>query len=110
MFKFLILAAVAATISSLPSCNQQAASDIAAFNAAVNNDLPTACALIASADAAFQAVAATGTVDPKVVSAESAAMAGVKTICANPSAVNAATALITLADAYAAVVEAAKAQ
>jgi len=34
MFKFLILAAVAATISSLPSCNQQAASDIAAFNAA----------------------------------------------------------------------------
>jgi hypothetical protein len=111
MFKFLLAAAVAATAASpLASCNQQASSDIAAFNTAVNNDLPTACNLVATADAAFQAVAATGTLKAVVVSEEAAAMAGVKTICANPSGVNAANALITLADAYAAIVEAANAQ
>jgi len=110
MLKSLIFAAAITTAASLPSCQQQAASDIAAFNTAVNNDLPTACALIASADAAFQAVAAAGTLKAAVVNEEAAAMAGVKTICANPSAVNASTALITLADAYAAVIEAAKAQ
>ena len=36
-------------------------------------------------------------------------MAGVDTLCANPGAVNAATGLQTLANAYAAIVEAGKA-
>ena len=49
-----------------------------------------------------------GNISSAAVSAERAAMAGVNSICANPSAVNAATALQTLASAYVAIVEAGK--
>lgn len=83
--------------------------DVAAFNAEVANDLPTACALVATADDSFQTVAATGKLSAAALADEKAAMAGVASLCANPSAVNAATALQTLANAYAAVVQAGKA-
>lgn len=82
--------------------------DIATFNTAVANDLPTACALLSTANASFQTIAATGKLSATAVTDETAAMAGVNSICANPSAVSAATALATLANAYAAVVEAGK--
>ncbi len=105
------LALLCAAALGLAGCNSATLnSDIDAFNTAINNDLPTACALIATANASFQAVVASGTISSQVVKEEAAAMAGVKTICANPGAVNASTALITLADAYAAVVDAARSQ
>jgi hypothetical protein len=84
------------------------ANDIATFNVEVANNLPAACALLATADASFQTIVATGKVSGAAVSAERVAMAGVNTLCANPSSVNAATGLQTLANAYAAIVEAGK--
>jgi|SRR5271154_18555 len=83
-------------------------SDIQTFNSQVANNLPTACALLSAADASFQTVAAAGKLSKSAVADESAAMAGVNSICANPRAVNAATALQTLASAYAAIVESSK--
>jgi hypothetical protein len=82
--------------------------DIQTFNGQVANHLPIACALLSTADASFQTIAATGKLSKSAVADESAAMAGVNSICANPQAVNAATALQTLASAYAAIVESSK--
>ena len=105
--------ALALAALSVAGCNSTGsnslASDIAAFNAQVANNLPTACALIAGVDASFQTIAATGKISNAAVADERAAIAGVNSICANPGAVNAATALQTLANGYAAVVEASKA-
>lgn len=105
--------AVALATLALASCSSTGsnglAGDIAAFNAQVANNLPTACALIASVDASFQTIVATGKISGAAVADERAAIAGVNSVCANPGAVNAATALQTLANAYAAVVEAGKA-
>jgi hypothetical protein len=83
--------------------------DIQSFNSQVANNLPIACALLSTADASFQTVVATGKLSKSAVTEESAAMAGVNSICANPQAVNATTALQTLASAYAAIVESSKA-
>jgi hypothetical protein len=105
-----VLALAALMAVSLAGCgapgSNSLASDIASFNASVANDLPAACALIVSPDVSFQTVAATGKLSPSAVAKQKAAMAGVETICANPGAVNAATALPTLAAAYAAVLQA----
>ncbi|MBV8473356.1 MAG: hypothetical protein JO234_08050 [Hyphomicrobiales bacterium] len=113
MLKSLALAgALALALASLAGCsstNQNALSaDIATFNAQVANSLPAACALLAAADASFHMIAAAGKIPGADVSAESAAMAGVNAICANPTGLNAATALQTLASAYVAVVAAGK--
>jgi hypothetical protein len=83
--------------------------DIANFNAQVANNLPAACALIAGADGSFQTIVATGKISNVAIADESVAMAGVNSICANPGAANAASALQALANAYVAVVEAGKA-
>ena len=70
------------------------------------NDLPTACALVSSAWASYQTVVATGTVSAADEATASQAYAAASSICANPGSVNASTALQTLANAYAAVVQA----
>lgn len=104
--------ALALATLSLAGCGSTGsnglAGDIAAFNAQVANNLPTACALVAGVDASFQTIAATGNISGAAAADERAAMAGVNSICASQGAVNAATALQTLANAYAAVVEASK--
>jgi hypothetical protein len=101
------LAALAAAASlAIAGCQSTLNQDVAQFNAAVASDLPTACALVASANASFQAVAATGTLKASVTATEKQAYAGASSICANPSSVNASTALQTLANAYAAIVQA----
>jgi hypothetical protein len=81
-------------------------SDITQFNAAVATDLPTACALEATTYASFLTAVATGTVPAKYVSVGKQANAAAQAICMNPSAVNASTALQTLANSYAAIVQA----
>ena len=105
--------ALALASISLAGCSSTGSNslgaDIANFNAQVASNLPAACALIAGADASFQTIAATGKVSNIAVADERVAMAGVNSICANPSAVNAASALQALANAYVAVVEAGKA-
>ena len=89
----------------LAACQSTLDNGTAQFNAASANDLPTACALVSSADAAFQTVLATGTVANKDVALANQAYAAASIICANPSSVNASTALQTLANAYAAIVQ-----
>jgi len=103
-----LLASFAALCSAawLAGCQTTLNNDVAQFNAAVANDLPTACAVVSSTWAAYQTVAATGTVSPADQKTVAAAYAGALSICANPGQVNAATALQTLANAYAAIVQA----
>jgi len=98
--------AIALSAIALSGCQTTLQKDIDAFNTIVQQDLPTGCALLASADASFQTVAATGTLTASEIATEKQAYAGVKAICANPSGVNAATALSTLANAYAAIIQA----
>ncbi len=119
---FALLGALALACVSLGGCvvtgnpsadatnfNANLAADVAAFNQQVGQDLPAACALSVSADVTFQTVAATGKISSGNVSAEKAAMAGVTSLCANPSSLtNPLLALPTLANAYAAIVEAGK--
>ena len=90
----------------LAACQSTLNNDLAQFNAAAANDLPTGCALVSSANAAFQTVVATGTIAKKDVALANQAYAAASSICANPSSVNASTALQTLANAYAEIVQA----
>ena len=118
MFKnFAFLGAISCALAlSLSGCNSTSGTtgtasltaSIAAFNTQVQADLPTACALLSTADTTFQTVGSAGQISAAAVKSEKAAMAGVASICANPSAVSAATALPLIANAYVAVVAASK--
>jgi hypothetical protein len=103
-----LLACFAALCAAAPiaGCQTTLNSDIAQFNAAVANDVPTACALVSSTWAAYQTVAATGTVSASDQKTAAAAYARASSICANAGKVDAATALQTLASAYTAIVQA----
>jgi hypothetical protein len=103
------LALAAAWLAGCSAATQTAIdNDVQTFNSQVASNLPTACALLSAADASFQTVAATGKLSKSAVADETAAMAGVNSICADPQAVNVVTALHTLASAYAAIVESSK--
>ena len=107
---YAILALVVAPFclgNTAPTGCAQAQQDIATAQQIMASDLPSACALVASADATFATVVATGTIPAKDVKIEAQAYAGVSAICANPASVaNPATALQSIANAYAAVVKA----
>jgi hypothetical protein len=90
----------------LTACQSTLNDSVTQFNASVANDLPTACTLVSSADAAFQTAVATGTIGEKNIVLANQAYAAASAICSNPSSVNASTALQTLANAYAAIVQA----
>ncbi len=100
------IGALAAVALTLAGCQATLSRDITTFNAAAANDMPTACALVASANAAFQTLAMTGTIKANVISTEKQAYAGASSICVSPGSVNAATGLETLTNAYAAIVAA----
>jgi hypothetical protein len=59
---------------------------VASVQQAAANDLPTLCAQLAAADEEFKATSATGVIGPTAVKDEAAAMAGIGTACAAPSA------------------------
>ncbi|HZZ63818.1 MAG TPA: hypothetical protein VFE63_22085 [Roseiarcus sp.] len=103
--KHVLLAGAVALGLGLAGCEQMSQT-VSQVNVAIAQDLPTACALVSSAWAAYQTVAVTGTVNAKTQSAASQAFAGAQAICVNPSDVNAPTALPTVANAYAAIVAA----
>lgn len=64
--------------------------------------LPAICALGASADAAFSAIAATGKLSATAIGDEAAAYAGLKSLCANPPQ-NLAGAIVEAGSIYAVV-------
>lgn len=103
--KHVLLAGAVALGLGLAGCEQMSQT-VSQVNVAIAQDLPTACALVSSAWTAYQTVVATGTVNAKTQSAASQAYTGAQAICANPSGLNASTALQTVADAYAALVAA----
>jgi hypothetical protein len=76
---------------------------------AIAKNLPTACKALDTVHASFVVVASTGKVKQSVVTKEAAAYAGVAAICADPSSVSTSTALVKVAEAYAAVVNALRA-
>lgn len=75
---------------------------------AIAQNLPKICSAAASVHSAFVVVAATGTVPAKAVNKERAAWAAMASICKNPGSVNSSTALVTAAEAYAAMIAAIK--
>lgn len=105
MKRFLITGLALAIGLSLAACQ----TTVDKVDDAIAKNLPTACKALDTVHASFVVVAATGKVKPSVVAKEAAAYAGVATICADPSAVSTSTALVTVATAYAAVVNALRA-
>jgi hypothetical protein len=105
--KKLILALTTLAIIPLAGCQ---VTSVASIDEQIAADLPTICALSSTADVSFQVIIAAvnrGTkpvVNQKIINLEADAMAAVNSICTDPSKVSAATALQTVAKAYAAVV------
>jgi len=67
---------------------------------AIQANLPKTCSLIETAHVAFVAVAITGKIPAKTVAKETAAYEGVSTICADPTHVTTAQAVVLAAQAY----------
>ncbi len=78
------------------------------LDAAIAQNLPKICSAAASVHSAFLVVSATGTVPAKAVKNERAAWAALYSVCKNPGSVNSTTALVTAAEAYAAMIAAIK--
>jgi hypothetical protein len=71
-------------------------------------DLPKACAGLAQVYSGFVIVASTGKIKPDVVKKASAAWAAAEVICKDPTSVNSSTAIVKVAQAYAALISALK--
>ncbi|MGN7803142.1 cell wall anchor protein [Ensifer sp. 22521] len=71
------------------------------IDTAIKNSLPKTCALLETAHAAFIAASASGNIKASTIAKEKAAYDGVRVICADPSSVTAANALVVAATAYA---------
>lgn len=99
------LAVLAAAIGALALAGCQSTK----VDEAIAKNLPKICSGAASIHSAFTIVAATGEVPAKAVTKERAAWAALNSVCKNPASVNSATALVTAAEAYAAMVAALKA-
>lgn len=69
----------------------------------IKNSLPKTCALLETAHAAFIAASASGSIKASTIAKEKAAYDGVRVICADPSSITAANALVVAATAYATV-------
>lgn len=83
------------TALALASCQTTNLDDTIARN------LPKTCQLIQVAHAAFVAASASGDIPARTVAKELAAYEGVAVICADPTNVTAANALVVVATAYA---------
>jgi len=78
------------------------------IDTAIQQSLPKTCALIETTHVAFLTVAATGEVSEKTVKREQAAYDSAMLVCADPSNVTAANALIIAAQAYVIITQALK--
>ncbi|WP_036838340.1 hypothetical protein [Pleomorphomonas oryzae] len=105
MKRFLSLGFALLAVVALAACQ----TTVTKIDDAIAKNLPTACAALDTAHAAFVAVSTTGKIKASIVTKEAAAYAGVAAICADPSSVSTSTALVKVATAYAAVVNALKA-
>ena len=97
-----LLLAVVASLAMLAGCQSTK------IDAAISKNLPKICSGAAQIHSAFVIVASSGTVPAKAVTKEKAAWAALSTVCKDPTSVNSSTALVTAAEAYAAMVAALK--
>lgn len=88
---------------ALAGCQTGAMSKI---DVAIQKNLPKICTGAASIHSAFMVIAATGTVPSRAVRNERVAFAGVMQVCNDPASVSSATAMVTAANAYAAMIAA----
>ncbi|MBD9640727.1 cell wall anchor protein [Ensifer sp. ENS07] len=91
----LIIVSAAAVV--LSACTTTTGS----IDAAIKTNLPKTCALLETAHAAFIAASTSGNIKASTITKEKAAYDGVRVICADPSSVTAANALVVAATAYA---------
>jgi hypothetical protein len=84
---------VAAACLALSACTATS------VDTAIQTNLPKACQIVETAHIAFSAVAATGKIKARTVAKVEAAYGGVAIICADPSRVTAADALIRVVSA-----------
>ncbi|MDG3577109.1 cell wall anchor protein [Rhizobium sp. YJ-22] len=87
---------IAAACLLLPSCTTTG-------DPSFQKNLATACQALDTGHLAFAALALSGSVKQSTIDKEAAAYAGVRVICADPSNVTAANALVLVATAYATV-------
>lgn len=78
------------------------------LDAEIQKNLPRICASAAQLHSSFVIIAAAGGVKATVVKKERAAFAATQVVCRDPSAVTSQTAMVTLAEAYAALITALK--
>ncbi len=97
-----LLLAVVGSLALLAGCQSTK------IDTAIAQNLPKICSGAAQIHSAFVVVAATGNIPAKAVTKERAAWAALSTVCKDPASVNSATALVTAAEAYAAMVAALK--
>lgn len=97
-----ILAAVSLACVAMAGCQNTK------LDQAIAQNLPKICSGAASIHSAFLVVAAAGTIPAKAVTKEHAAWAALSVVCSNPGSVNSSTALVTAAEAYAAMIAAIK--
>jgi hypothetical protein len=98
----MLLIAALAGLAALAGCQSTK------LDKAIADNLPKICSGAAQIHSAFVVVASTGTVPAKAVTKERAAWAALSTVCRDPASVNSATALVTAAEAYAAMIAALK--
>lgn len=78
------------------------------IDATIKNNLPATCKLVNTAHAAFIAASASGDIKQSTIDKEAAVYAGIKPICDDPASVDASTALVAVATAYATISRALK--
>ena len=78
------------------------------FDAFTAKDLPKVCAGLGQAYAGFVIVASTGKIKADVVKKANAAWAAADVICKDPASVTSSTAVVKVAQAYAALISALK--
>lgn len=103
LMKAIQILLVAAFAFVLASCGSNPKLD-----ASIQQNLPRICASVAQLHSAFVIIASTGTVKARLIHKENAAFQATQAVCRDPSRVNSSTALITLAESYAALIAAMK--
>jgi hypothetical protein len=93
--RYFLIALIALALSACTTTSNS-------FDTAIQKNLPQMCATASQAHAAFVIVASTGNVKPRTVAREAAAWAAVDAVCKNPESFTASTALVKVAEAYAA--------
>lgn len=85
------------------ACLALSACTTTSIDTAIEKNLPQICSAAGTAHSAFVVVAVTGNLKPRTVAREAAAWQAIETVCASPGDATAASVLVRVAEAYAAI-------